>query len=115
VTVQADPAIIVINRYRAARAEVDKIAVREPMLPNGHPADETEEYAKWETANLKATDAAATAWTEVATTQPTTVAGAIALIDCYLEIWSERPAKLAYPEASRALRGLRAFLRHIAD
>jgi hypothetical protein len=54
----------VINRYRAARAEVDKIAVREPMLPNGHPADETEEYARWEKANLKATDAASTAWAE---------------------------------------------------
>ena len=69
-----DPVIIAINRYRAARAEVDKIAVREPMLPNGNTADETEEYATWETANLKATDATATAWTEVATTQPTTVA-----------------------------------------
>ena len=112
-TVQPDPVITAINRYRAARAEVDKIAIREPMLPNGHPADETEEYARWETANLKATDATATAWTEVAITQPTTVAGAIALIDCYLEIWSERPAKLAYPEASRALRGLRAFLRNL--
>jgi hypothetical protein len=63
-----------------------------------------------ETANLKAADAAATAWTKVTTTPPTTAAGAIALIECYLEIWSERPAKLAYPEASRALRGLRAFL-----
>jgi hypothetical protein len=109
--VQPDPVISAINRYRAARAEVDRIAVREPMLPNGNPADETEEYATWETANLKATDGAATAWTEVTTTPPTTVAGAIALIECYLEIWSERPAKLAYPEASRALRGLRAFLR----
>jgi hypothetical protein len=113
--VQPDPVITAINRYRAARAEVDKIAIREPMLPNGHPADETEEYATWETANLKATDVTAAAWTEVATTQPTTVAGAIALIDCYLEVWSERPAKLAYPEASRALRGLRMFLRNIAD
>ena len=72
--VKPDPVIIAINRYRAARAEVDKIAVREPMLPNGNPADETEEYATWETANLKATDATATAWTEVATTQPTTAA-----------------------------------------
>jgi hypothetical protein len=78
VTVQHDPVITAINRYRAARAEVDNIAVREPMLPNGHVADETEEYAKRETANLMATDAEATAWTEVATTQPTTVAGAIA-------------------------------------
>ncbi len=112
--VQPDPVIAAIDRYRCARVEVDKIAVREPMLPNGHSADETEEYATWETANLKATDAAATAWTEVATTQPTTVAGAIALIDCYLEIWSERPSKLAYPEASWALRGLRAFLRKLA-
>jgi septum formation inhibitor-activating ATPase MinD len=32
--VKPDPVIIAINRYRAARAEVDKIAVREPMLPN---------------------------------------------------------------------------------
>ena len=30
-------------------AELDRIAVREPTLPNGHPADETEEYAVWET------------------------------------------------------------------
>jgi hypothetical protein len=74
--VQPDPVITAINRFRAARAEVDKIAIREPMLPDGHPADETEEYARWETANLKATDATATAWTEVAITQPTTVAGA---------------------------------------
>ena len=111
---QLDPVFTAINRYRAARTEVDRIAVREPMLPNGNPADGTEEYARWETANLKATDAAATAWTEVTTTQPTTVAGAIALIECYLEIWSERPAKLAYPEASRALKGLRAFLRATA-
>jgi hypothetical protein len=109
--VKSDPVIIAINRYRAARAEVDKIAVREPMLPNGNPADETEEYATWETANLKATNATAITWTEVATTQPTTMVGAIALIDCYLEIWSERPTKLTYPEATRALRGLRAFLR----
>jgi hypothetical protein len=43
VTVQPDPVITAINRYRAARAEVDKIAIREPMLPDGHPADETEE------------------------------------------------------------------------
>jgi hypothetical protein len=42
--VKSDPVIIAINRYRAARAEVDKIAVREPLLPNGNPADETEEY-----------------------------------------------------------------------
>lgn len=57
-------------RYRADRAEVDKIAVREPMLLIGNPAGGTEEYAPWETT--------ATAWTEVATTQPT-IAGAIAL------------------------------------
>ena len=113
--VKPDPVITAINRYRAARNEVDKIAVREPMLPNGNPADETEEYAAWETASLKATDVVATAWTEVATTQPTTMPGAIALIDCYLEIWSERPAKLTYPEASRALRILRAFLRGTAQ
>lgn len=113
--VKPDPVITAINRYRAASAELDKIAVREPTLPNGNPADETEEYAAWETASLKATDAVATAWTEVATTQPTTVPGAIALIDCYLEIWSERPAKLTYPEASRALRILRAFLRGTAQ
>jgi hypothetical protein len=68
-TAQHDPVITAINRYRAARAEVDNIAVREPMLPNGHPADETEEYAKWETANLMATDAAATA--------PATVVGCV--------------------------------------
>jgi len=79
------------------------------MLPNGNPADETKEYATWESANLKATDAIATAWTEVATAQPTTMAGAIALIDCYLEIWSERPTKLAYPEASRALEAYARF------
>jgi hypothetical protein len=35
---------------------LDKIAVREPMLPNGNPADETEEYAAWETASHKAQD-----------------------------------------------------------
>jgi len=30
VPVNSDPAITVINRYRAAMAELDKIAVREP-------------------------------------------------------------------------------------
>jgi hypothetical protein len=48
------------------------------MLLIGNPADGTEEYAPSETANLKLKHATATAWTEVATTQPTT-AGAIAL------------------------------------
>ena len=99
-TVKPDPVITAINRYRAARAEVDKIAVREPMLPNGHPADEMEEYAAWETASLKATDAAATAWTEVATTQPTTVAGAISSliatlrfgVNALLRLRTPRPA-----------------------
>jgi hypothetical protein len=44
VPVKPDPVITAINRYRAASAELDKIAVREPTLPNGNPADETEEY-----------------------------------------------------------------------
>ncbi len=84
-TVKTDPVITAISRYRAARIELDKIAVREPTLPNGNPADETEEYAAWETANHKAQDLAAIAWAEVTATPPTTVAGAIALINCYLE------------------------------
>jgi hypothetical protein len=45
VPVKPDPVITAINRYRAASAELDKLAVRGPMLPNGNPADETEEYA----------------------------------------------------------------------
>src|SRR6266550_9246587 len=65
VPVKPDSVITAINRYRAASAELDKIAVREPTLPNGNPADETEEYAVWETATHKAQDAAATAWAEV--------------------------------------------------
>jgi hypothetical protein len=77
VPVKPDSVITAINRYRAASAELDKIAVREPTLPNGNPADETEEYAVWETASHKAQDVAATAWAEVTATQPTTVAGAI--------------------------------------
>jgi len=52
--VKPDRLITAINRYRTAMAELDKIAVREPTLPNGNPADETEEYAVWETANHKA-------------------------------------------------------------
>jgi hypothetical protein len=87
--VKPDPVITAINRYRAAMTELDKIAVREPTLPNGHPADDTEEYAVWETASHEAQDAAAIAWNEVTATQPTTVDGAIALINCYLEVWSE--------------------------
>jgi len=114
VTVKPDPVIIAINRYRAARNEVDKIAVREPMLPNGNPADETEEYAVWETVSHKAQDIAATAWAEVTATQPTTVAGAIALINCYLETWSEHPIKAEH-QASGALKILRSFLRSIAE
>ena len=90
-------------------------SVREPTLPNGNPADETEEYAVWETARLKAADAAAIAWTELATIRPTTGAGAIALINCYLEIWSEQPSKVDYREVSGALKTLRAFLRSIAE
>ena len=43
VPVKPDTVITVINRYRAAMADLDKIAVREPTLPNGDPADETEE------------------------------------------------------------------------
>jgi hypothetical protein len=101
--------------YRAARDEADRIAVREPTLPNGNPADETEEYAAWETARLKTVDVAAIAWTELATTPPTTVAGAIALINCYLEIRSEHPSKVDYREVSGALKNLRAFLRSIAQ
>ena len=55
VPVKPDPVITAINRYRTVMAELDKIA-----LPNGHPADETEEYAVWETASHKAQDVAAT-------------------------------------------------------
>ena len=99
---------------RGERRELDKIAVREPTLPNGNPADETEEYAAWETATHKARDVAATAWAEVTATQPMTVAGAIALINCYLEIWSEHPIKAEH-KASGALKILRSFLRSIAD
>ena len=95
-------------------AELDKIAVREPTLPNGHPADETEEYAVWETANHKAQDAAAIAWNQVTAAQPTTVAGAIVLINCYLEIWSEHPIRAEH-QAGGALKILRSFLRNIAD
>ena len=108
-----DPTIIAINRYRAANAELDKISVREPTLPNGNPADETEENAVWETASHKAQDVAASAWAEVMATQPTTVAGAIALINCYLEIWSEYPIRAEH-QASGALKILRSFLRSIA-
>jgi hypothetical protein len=114
VPVKPDPILTAINRYRAAGAELDKIAVREPTLPNGSPADETEEYAAWETASHKAQDVAATAWAEVTATQPTTVAGAIALINCYLEIWSERPIRAEH-QASGALKILRSFLRSIAE
>jgi hypothetical protein len=114
--VKPDPIIAAINRYRAAMAELDKIAVREPTLPNGHPADETEEYAIWETTNHKTQDAAAIAWNEVTAIQPTTVPGAIALINCYLEMWSEHPIKIrAEHQASGALKILRSFLRSIAD
>jgi hypothetical protein len=88
---------------------------RQPTLPNGNPADETEEYAAWEAARLKAADAAAIAWTELATIRPTTGAGAIALINSYLEIWSEQPSKVDYREVSGALKTLRAFLRSIAE
>jgi hypothetical protein len=56
--VKPDPIITAINRYRAASAELDKIAVREPTLPNGNPADETEEYAAWETASHEAQERA---------------------------------------------------------
>jgi hypothetical protein len=115
VIAKLDPVITAINRYRAARNEADKIAVREPTLPNGNPADETEEYAAWETARLKAADAAAIAWTELVTIRPTTGVGAIALINCYLEIWSEQPSKVDYREVSGALKNLRAFLRGIAE
>jgi hypothetical protein len=104
--------ITAINRYRAAVAELDKIAVREPTLPNRHPADETEEYAVWETANHEAQDAAAIAWNEVTAAQPTTVAGTIALINCYLEIWSEHPSRAEH-QAGGALKILRSFLRSI--
>jgi hypothetical protein len=112
--VTPDPVITAINRYRAASAELDKIAIREPTLPNGNPADETEEYAVWETASHKARDVAATAWAEVIATQPTTVPGAVALINCYLEIWSEHPIKAEH-QASGALKILRPFLRSIAQ
>ena len=108
-----DPVITAINCYHAASAELDKIAVREPTLPNGNPADETEEYALWETASHKAQDVAAKNWAEVTTTQPTTVAGAVALINCYLEIWSEHPIRAEH-QASGALKILRSFLRSIA-
>ena len=108
--VKPDPVITAINRYRAASADLDKIAVREPTLPNGNPADETEEYA----VGHKAQDVATTAWAEVTATQPTTVAGAIALINCYLEIWSEHPIKAEH-QASGALKILRSFLRGIDD
>ena len=114
VPVKPDPVITAINRYRAASAELDKIAVREPTLPNGNPADETEDYALWETARHKAQDVAATALAEVMATQPTTMAGAIALINCYLEIWSEHPIKAEH-QASGALKILRSFLRSIAE
>jgi hypothetical protein len=67
----------------------------------------------WETASHKAQDAAAIAWNEVTATQPTTVAGAIALIDCYLEIWSEHPIRAEH-HASGALKILRSFLWSIA-
>jgi hypothetical protein len=113
VPVKPDPIIAAINRYRAAMAELDKIAVREPTLPNGHPADETEEYAVWETASHKAQDLAAAAWADITATQPTTVAGAIALINCYLEVWSEYPIRAEH-HASGALKILRSFLRSIA-
>jgi hypothetical protein len=112
VPVKPDPVITAINRYRAATTEFDKIAVREPTLPNGNPADETEEYAVWETASHKAQDA--TAWAEVTATQPTTVAGAIALINCYLEVWREHPIRAEH-QASGALKILRSFLRCIAE
>ena len=112
--VKSDPVIAAINRYRATMAELDKIAVREPTLPNGHPADETEEYAVWETASHNAQDVAAATWACVTATQPTTVAGAIALINCYLEAWSERPIRAEH-HASGALKILRSFLRSIAD
>ena len=114
VPVKPDPIIAGINRYRAAMAELDKIAVREPTLPDGNPADETEEYAMWETANHTAQDVAASAWADVTATQPTSVAGAIALINCYLEIWSEHPIKAEH-QASGALKILRSFLRSIAE
>ena len=113
VPVKPDPLITAINRYRTAMAELDKIAVREPTLPNGNPADETEEYAVWETASHKAQDVAATAWAEVTATQPTTVARAIALINCYLEVWSEHPIRAEH-QAGGALKILRSFLRSIA-
>ena len=66
-----------------------------------------------ETTSHKAQDVVATAWADVTATQPTTVTGAIALINCYLEIWSEHPIKAEH-QASGALKILRSFLRSIA-
>ena len=68
----------------------------------------------WETASHKAQDVAAAAWAYVTATQPTTVAGAIALINCYLEVWSEHPIRSEH-QASSALKILRSFLRSIAE
>jgi len=58
-------------------------------------------------------DVAATVWAEVTATQPTTVAGAIALINCYLEVWSEHPIRAEH-QASGVLKILRSLLRSIA-
>ncbi len=86
-----DPIIAAINCYRAAAAELDKIAVREPTLPNGHPADETEEYAVWETASHKAQDVAAAAWADVTATQPTTVAARLRSLIATLRFGASTP------------------------
>jgi hypothetical protein len=98
----ADPIFALIERFDGLNDLLADLGKREPSLP----AD-TAEYEEWNRANNEAIEAADAALEKMVSSRPATVAGAAALVRCYLDRCNP---EYAGPEAELLLKTLSEFL-----
>jgi len=105
-----DPAYAAVERFKSMYAEHGKSCAAEPAKPNGKAARHTAEYDAWEEANNTAGDKAWAAYEKMISTQPKSLAGAAALVRCYLD--SDKREYFIDDESRVLLNTLYGFLRN---
>jgi hypothetical protein len=79
-----DPVFAAVERFDACEAELSRICKAEPLGADGKVARDTPEYDAWAEEQATANHEWGDAEDVVFTTVPTTAAGALALLKCYI-------------------------------
>lgn len=106
-TATADPVYAGIEAVKVAHAKDLATCSAEPVSSNGRPASGTPAYKAWEAAHDAASGAAVDAMEDLLAIVPTTAAGAIAMIDAFIQC--EGPG-FGDDMADHLIGSLRAFL-----